>query len=156
MSYTINQDNFTLFVTKLAHGWNRAQSYSSSSFGSTEVARARALQYLLDEFVDRVEKNGFCPVATIHPVFAQHEMYVNGPVPNLKQEIDNTLHVVLSDLQQAVDFCEFAYSERETTDDELVESECATCSESIRVHKYAEEPNFCNDDCRDDYQEDDE
>src|SRR5690606_11135192 len=107
MSYIINHDNFSLFVNKLAVGWNRAQSYSSHSISTSEVQRARALQYLLDEFVERTEQKGYCAVATIHPILQNHKMYVHLPKPLLKQAIDEDYEVDLSDLQQAVDFCEF-------------------------------------------------
>lgn len=79
----ITHENFELFIEKLAYGWIRAQSYSSECFSSSEVSRSNALQFLLDEVVDRTEKQGYCAVATIHPILQIYDMYVHGPRPHL-------------------------------------------------------------------------
>jgi hypothetical protein len=119
MTYIINNENFTLFVIKLANGWNRSQSYSSECVSSSSIARANALNYLFVEFIDRVNRAGYCPVATVEPILEKYEMYVNGSCPHLKQAIDEDFHINLSDFQQAVDFCEFAYNEAINNESEI-------------------------------------
>lgn len=111
----ITKDNFELFMTKLAYGWNRAQSYSSHSISVTHIQRARSMDFFLETVVLLVDKAGYCAVATMHPILEKHEMYVHEPNPSLKQEIDDDFKVDLAgyNLHQCIEFCEFVY-EQET------------------------------------------
>ncbi|WP_368659615.1 hypothetical protein AB3Z07_28020 (plasmid) [Metabacillus halosaccharovorans] len=110
--YKVTNENFEVFIRKVAHGWIRAHSYNNECFSYSEVSRAKSLQYFLNEVVERVEKLGYCAVATVHPVFESYDMYVRNPRPNLKQKVDENLLLDFSDLQQAFDYCEFAFKDR--------------------------------------------
>lgn len=110
-----NQSNVDEFVDILITGVKAANSYPSECFSTSDVAKARALNYVLDQLLERTEKAGY-DQAVLKAGFDRHKWLVFGgnQVPGLKQVADESFLVDLSDFGQAMSYA-FAIKKHEGT-----------------------------------------
>lgn len=76
----------------------------------SEVQRARAVEYAMNEFIERVDKAGYSASTIMNPIKKKHNRWVIGDSnSHLKQQLDDDFKVDMSDFEQVNRYCEGMY-----------------------------------------------
>ncbi|PGK51142.1 hypothetical protein CN918_25470 [Priestia megaterium] len=109
MDTIINNENFILFVQKLANGVKQSK-YNDECYSTSEVARNKSMREVLDIFIQKVEDAGYCPFRTMNKLMKPYGQWVEGNrVKGIKKQIDSNLHIDMSQFQQALHYCEIQW-----------------------------------------------
>ena len=112
--FLVTKENFHQVVEAMTYVTVLTSNYNRDCFGMSDIRLAMRMEALLDEFITRVMKSGYCAHALMDVTMRKHEMWIKeeSKRPDLKQELDNALSIDLSDLSHNVDYCMAVFKQK--------------------------------------------
>ena len=105
--FLVTKENFEQVTEALTYATVKTNNYNRECFGMSDIRLAMRTEALLEEFVERVIKSGYCPHALMDKAMRKHEMWIleESKHPDNKQELDDSLSIDMSDLSSGLNYC---------------------------------------------------
>lgn len=111
LNCTAHKDNFEIFVKKLVYTVKTTNNYNPECFGMSDIKLAMRMDYVLDQFIQRVVEANYCPYALMHSILKEFDMFIReeSKQPLFKQIADESLVVDMRDFAKDIDYCNYVW-----------------------------------------------